>query len=412
MFFISQATYLGYSPDMADSINKHEQISVPPKATLLTRKSEKWRAFDSEILPMPFAVMDYDLSQSIKDSLISLVNASDAGYLGKFPELGESLAQFAKSRWNWEIEPTDIEICTDVGVGVIEVCRQILKSGDQIMVNTPVYFNFFNWIKELGCEVYDAPLIEKDLKYSLDFAEIEKGYSSGVKVHILCNPHNPVGAIFSKDDLAKLADLAKKYQVLIASDEIHAPLVFNENNFVPFLNSSEAAREVGIAFLSATKSWNIAGTKCAQIVAVHPKTKAIVNRLPIAVHSRASLFGAVASVAAYRDSIDWLDAVIEELDSSRHHLQSLLEKLDLTIGYKPPDAGYFGWLDLRTLNSELNKSTKVDIAEILLSQGKIAVAPGHLYGASGLGFIRINFATSREIVDDAVMRIATVLHSL
>jgi cystathionine beta-lyase len=395
---------------MADSFNQHEKISVPPKATLLTRKSEKWRAFDSEILPMPFAVMDYDLAQPIKDSLISLISASDAGYLGKFPELGESLAMFAKSRWDWEIEPGEIKICTDVGVGVIEVCRQVVGPGDQIMINTPVYFNFFNWIKELNCKVYDAPLIENDLKYSLDFEAIEKGYSTGVKVHILCNPHNPVGAIFSKADLAKLADLAKKYGVLIAADEIHAPLVFKENNFVPFLTSSEAAREVGIAFLSATKSWNIAGTKCAQIVAVHPKTKAIIDRLPTAVHSRASLFGAVASAAAYRDSIDWLDAVIEELDNSRRHLKSLLA--DLEIGYKPPDAGYFGWLDLRTLSTELAQNKSGDIAEILLAQGKIAVAPGHLYGPSGSGFIRINFATSREIIDDSVTRISKVLSSV
>ena len=397
---------------MTDSIDSPLRISVQPKATLLTRKSEKWRAFDSEILPMPFAVMDYDLAQPIKDSLISLISASDAGYLGKFPELGESLAHFAESRWNWEIEPSDIKICTDVGVGVIEVCRQVVNPGDQIMVNTPVYFNFFNWIKELRCEVYDAPLIENDRRYSLDFAAIEKGYSKGVKVHILCNPHNPVGTVFPQSDQVKLAELAKKYGVLIAADEIHAPLAYKESGFVPFLNTSSTAKEVGISFLSATKSWNIAGTKCAQIVALHPNTKAILNKLPLAVHSRASLFGAVASAAAYRDSVEWLDAVIEELDRSRNHLSELLSNSALGIGYTPPDAGYFGWLDMRSLNSEIAEKLNGDIAEVLLSKGKISVASGHLYGPSGQGFIRVNFATSREIVDDAVRRITTALQTL
>ena len=403
---------LGYSFGMKDLSGNSVRISVPTKAKLLTRKSEKWRAFEPDILPMPFAVMDYDLAQPIKDSLTSLITESDAGYLGKFPELGESLAQFAQSKWNWEIDPLDVKICTDVGVGVIEVCRQIVNPGDQIMVNTPVYFNFFNWIRELGCEAYDAPLIEKDLKYSLDFIEIEKGYASGVKVHILCNPHNPVGAIFSQEDLARLAILAKKYEVIIASDEIHAPLVYKENEFVPFLKSSSVAEEVGIAFLSATKSWNIAGLKCAQIVAVHPKTQAILKKLPTAVHSRASLFGAVASTSAYRDGVDWLDAVIEELDSSRHFLQGLLSKLNVAIGYIPPDAGYFGWLDMRNLTFDQQKLEQNEIAEILLKQGKISVAPGHLYGPSGAGFIRINFATSHEIIEDATQRIALALKTL
>ena len=159
---------------MTDAFNEVVKISVQPKLLLQNRKSEKWRAFDPEILPMPFAVMDYDLAQPIKDALTSLVNNSDAGYLGKFPELGEGLSGFAKSRWGWELSPNDVKICTDVGVGVIEVCRQVVRSGDLIMVNTPVYYNFFNWIKELKCQIYDAPLIEHDLKYSLNFLEIEK----------------------------------------------------------------------------------------------------------------------------------------------------------------------------------------------------------------------------------------------
>ena len=397
---------------MTDAFNEVVKISVQPKLLLQNRKSEKWRAFDPEILPMPFAVMDYDLAQPIKDALTSLVNNSDAGYLGKFPELGEGLSGFAKSRWGWELSPDDVKICTDVGVGVIEVCRQVVRSGDLIMVNTPVYYNFFNWIKELKCQIYDAPLIEHDLKYSLNFLEIEKGYASGVKVHILCNPHNPVGAVFSKDDLARLAELALKYNVLIASDEIHAPLVYRENTFTPFLNSSSIAKQVGIAFLSATKSWNIAGLKCAQMIAVDPKTRSILKQIPTAVHSRASLFGAVASTAAYQDSIGWLDSVITELDKSRFHLGEIINQLDFPISYCIPDAGYFGWLDMRSINLKLSEKNQSELSEILLSHGKIAVAPGKFYGPSGAGFIRINFATSSEIIEDAVSRIGVALSAV
>ena len=387
----------------------NKPVAVPPLSLLQSRKSEKWRAYPAEILPMPFAVMDFELSEPIKKSLIDLVNNSDAGYLGKIPELGKSLTDFAADRWNWKITPEDIKICPDVGVGVIEVCRQIVKPGDQIMINTPVYYNFFNWIKELNCKPYDVPLIENQLTYSLDFEKIAEGYASGVKVHILCNPHNPVGAVFSQSDLAKLADLANQYGVVIASDEIHAPLTYKEKSFTPFLNSSEVAKEVGISFLSATKSWSIAGLKCAQIVAVGERTKKIVAGIPTAVHSRASLFGAVASAAAYGESRDWLDSVIAQLDQSRTYLGGLLSDLEFDIGYREPGGGYFGWLDLRRVDKFKNLNSREDIADLLLTHGKIAVAPGHLYGPSGTGFIRINFSTSFEIIEESVKRIKSTL---
>jgi cysteine-S-conjugate beta-lyase len=404
-----------YQPQLhyATWVEKNSKpVAVPPLSSLQLRKSEKWRAYPAEILPMPFAVMDFELSEPIKKSLIDLVNNSDAGYLGKIPELGQSLTNFSANRWNWKIAPEDIKICPDVGVGVIEVCRQIVKPGDQIMINTPVYYNFFNWIKELNCKPYDAPLIENQLTYSLDFEKIAEGYASGVKVHILCNPHNPVGAVFSQLDLAKLADLADEFGVVIASDEIHAPLTYKEKSFTPFLNSSAVAKEVGISFLSATKSWSIAGLKCAQIVAVGEKTRQIVAGIPTAVHSRASLFGAVASAAAYGESIDWLDSVVEQLDQSRTYLGGLLSELQFDIGYREPDGGYFGWLDLRSVDKFKNLNSREDIAELLLTHGKIAVAPGHLYGPSGTGFIRINFATSFEIIEESVKKIKSTLEMI
>jgi cysteine-S-conjugate beta-lyase len=404
-----------YQPQLhyATWVEKNSKpVVVPPLSSLQLRKSEKWRAYPAEILPMPFAVMDFELSEPIKKSLIDLVNNSDAGYLGKIPELGQSLTNFSANRWNWKIAPEDIKICPDVGVGVIEVCRQIVKPDDQIMINTPVYYNFFNWIKELNCKPYDAPLIENQLTYSLDFEKIAEGYASGVKVHILCNPHNPVGAVFSQLDLAKLADLADEFGVVIASDEIHAPLTYKEKSFTPFLNSSAVAKEVGISFLSATKSWSIAGLKCAQIVAVGEKTRQIVAGIPTAVHSRASLFGAVASAAAYGESIDWLDSVVEQLDQSRTYLGGLLSELQFDIGYREPDGGYFGWLDLRSVDKFKNLNSREDIAELLLTHGKIAVAPGHLYGPSGTGFIRINFATSFEIIEESVKRIKSTLEMI
>jgi cystathionine beta-lyase len=379
------------------------KITVPALAKLQARMSEKWRAFNPEILPMPFAVMDYELAQPIKEILTTLISNSDAGYLGKIPELPVALSQFAQLRWQWKVEPSQVKIAPDVGVGVIEIARLLINPGEKILINTPVYYNFYNWIKELRCEVVDAPLKEENLHYSLDLIEIEKCYQAGVKLHILCNPHNPVGSLYSKSDLQQLAELAMRYHVIILSDEIHAPLVYSENTFTPFLSVSDTAKEVGFAFLSATKAFNIAGLKCAQIVAQSEKNLATLNSIPAAVHSRASLFGAVASAVAYKDCYDWLDAVIRELDSSRYYLKELIEQTDLPIGYRVPDCSYFGWLDLRGAH------LSGDIAQHFLDKGKIAIAPGNFYGPTGAGFIRINFATSRELIHDAMTRITKAL---
>ena len=379
------------------------KITVPALSKLQARMSEKWRAFDPEILPMPFAVMDYELAQPIKEILTLLINNSDTGYLGNMPELPNALYHFALSRWQWHIDPSQIKIAPDVGVGVIEIARLLVKSGEKILINTPVYYNFYNWIKELQCVVADAPLKEENLQYSLDLPEIEKAYQTGVRLHILCNPHNPVGSLYRKSDLQNLAELAKRYHVTILSDEIHAPLVYSENTFIPFLSVSDTAKEVGFSFLSATKAFNIAGLKCAQIVAQSEKNLAILNSLPTAVHSRASLFGAVASAVAYKECNDWLDGVIRELDLSRYYLKELVEQFKLPIGYRVPECSYFGWLDLRSAN------LSGDIAQHFINKGRIAIAPGNFYGPTGSGFIRINFATSRELILDAMTRIRKAL---
>ena len=358
---------------------------------------------------MPFAVMDFELAEPIKEAITGMIQDSDAGYLGEIPELGENFASFASNRWGWKVNPKEVQIAPDVGVAVIEVARLISKPGEKIIINTPVYYNFFNWISEIHCQALDIPLIAPSTlgeAYRLDLEAIEAGYRDGARVHILCHPHNPVGSIYPAEDLLQLADLAHKYGVTILSDEIHSPLIYEEGRYKPFLSISDSARDVGISFVSATKAFSFAGLKCAQIVAQGERSTSILDRLPHAIHSRASLYGAVASSVAYGQCEPWLDAVIDYLDGARNHLAKLVSEKLPRVGYCKPDAGYFGWLDLRGV---LNAEQIQDVANLMIEHGRIAVASGSLYGAGGRGFIRINFATSGEILEEAVDRIALAL---
>ena len=378
-------------------MTKHSAL---PLSQLQKRRSAKWREFPSDVLPLPVAEMDFEIAKPIRDVLEEMIKGSDTGYLGPIPELGINLAKFSKARWGWEIDPEQVFTATDVGVGMVEMARTVVNPGDLIMINSPVYHNMNNWIMELKCKSYDAPLIKTDLHYTIDLNAIERGYAAGVKAHFLCNPHNPVGTVFTREELAELAELAKKYGVTVFSDEIHAPLTYDAKNFVPFLAVSETAREVGICVTAASKSWNLAGLKCATVITAHPKQQERAKSMPEAVHFRASLFGAVASATAY-ECVDWLDSAIETFESNRKYLKNLLTQSLPAVGYRVPDFSYLAWLDLSGLNLGENP------AQVLLEKGKLALNPGITFGPESGNFVRLNFATSEEILHEAVSRMVS-----
>ena len=380
-----------------------EAVRALTLAELRKRKSVKWRHFPSDVLPLPVAEMDFPTAPKIKAALTDMVERSDTGYLGPFPELFDAFANFSAKRWGWQVDTKQMRIATDVGVGIVEIMRTLIKPGEKVMLNSPVYENIWRWVSEVHATTIDTPLSEDNLSYKLDLAAIEKEYQNGVKVHILCHPHNPVGVIFSKAQLSDLADLAKKYQVVILSDEIHAPLTYDAKSYTPFLNVSQNAKEVGITITSASKSFNLAGLKCALIITDSIKLQERINVMPPAVTWRASLFGAVASTAAYAESVDWLDGVLITLDQNRKLVEKLIATKAPAIKYRIPDFGYLAWLDLSAL------ALGEDPAAVILEKGKLAVNGGVLYGPKHKSFVRLNFGTSPEIITEAFDRLANCL---
>jgi cystathionine beta-lyase len=370
---------------------------------LRKRKSSKWRQYASDVLPLPVAEMDFPTAPAVKAGLQDMLNRSDTGYLGAFPELFEAFAKFSKSRWNWQPDTTQIRMATDVGVGIVEVMRTLIKAGDKVMLNSPVYENIWKWIAEVHAELVDVPLSEDGLNYKLDLEAIEREYAKGVKLHILCSPHNPVGIIYTRSELETVATLAKKYGVIVLSDEIHGPLTFNKKEFFPFLSVSDDAKEVGIIITSASKSFNFAGLKCALIITESIKLKEKINTMPPAVTWRASLFGAVASTSAYSDSEEWLDGVLITLDENRNLVKKLIDTKIPTIKYRIPDFGYLAWFDVSSLG------LGSDPAAQILERSKLALNAGVLYGPKHSNFVRFNFGTSEEIINQAFERLIKVL---
>jgi cystathionine beta-lyase len=371
---------------------------------LQTHRSEKWRGFAKDVLPLPVAEMDFPVAEPIRAILTELVANSDLGYLGPIPELGLGFKKFAQERWNWELDESQVRAATDVGVAVVEILRVMTQPGDSILINSPVYHNFYNWINETKLNKVDVPFQrtgdEAANPWDIDWAGIENAYASGIKVHLLCSPHNPLGRIYSKEELLKFVGLAQKHNVLIISNELHAPLTYKGNQYTPILSLGETARKVSIVVSAASKGWNIAGLKCAIIVTQDPVLFARLNEMPLAVHYRSSLLGAFATAVAFSDCGDWLDDVVSQLDENRYLIKNLLSAKLPSVRYHIPDNGYLAWLDLESLK------LGVDPSKVLLEKGRVAFNPGHTFGAQCSQYIRLNFATSPVIVTEAIERIA------
>ena len=380
-----------------------------PLAELQTHKSEKWRAFPSDVLPLPVAEMDFPVAEPIRRALKEMVDKSDLGYLGAIPEMGEAFAGFASKRFGWKPDPTQIRIAADVGVGIVETLRVITQYGDKILINSPVYPNFFTWANETHLEVVDVPLSRSDEEingspWHLDWPGIEAAYKSGIKVHLICNPHNPLGRVYSKTELEKLVELAVENDVIIISDEIHSPLTFSEQTFTPFLALGDQAREVGITVTAASKGWNIAGLKCAIIVTESASMHKRLEAIAPATHYRASLLGAFATVSAFKDGEPWLNELMVQLDSNRKLVASLVaEKLPKAKSHMP-HCSYLSWIDF----SEYGIGA--DPAAYLVEHAKVAFVPGVRFGDKFSSYVRLNFATSPEIITEAINRVARALH--
>jgi len=380
------------------------QVSAHNLEELQTHRSEKWRAFPHDVLPLPVAEMDFPVAEPIRAVLTEMVAHSDLGYLGPIPEVGVGFKKFAAERWNWNVDENQVRIATDVGVAVVEILRVFTQPGESILISSPVYHNFYTWVNETKLTLVDVPFErvgdEDTNPWVLNWKAIENAYASGIKVHLLCSPHNPLGFIYTKEDLLIIVTLAKKHNVLVISDEIHGPLTYPGENFVPILTLGDDAESVSICVTAASKGWNIAGLKCAIIVSQNKDMNSKLANLAPAMHYRASLLGGVATAVAFAESGIWLDTVIAQLDHNRHLIKKLLAEKLPTVRYHLPQNSYLAWLDLESLH------LGEDPSKTLLEKGRVAFNAGHAFGKQCSQYVRLNFATSPEIITEAIDRIA------
>jgi cysteine-S-conjugate beta-lyase len=371
---------------------------------LRRRKSFKWRAYPDDVLPAFVAEMDFDLAEPVKDAVMAAMADGDCGYADK-GELGDAFAAFATARLGWSPDPDLVYPIPDVMTGIAEVLMALTPPGAGVVINPPVYPPFFFRLAMMGRKLVAAPLRRSDgppgdgSRYDLDLDLLDQVLSADdVGAYLLCSPHNPVGRVWSRDELRTVADICARRDIVLIVDEIHAPLVLPGARQVPFLSLDHELTERVIIFTSASKGWNIPGLKCGIAVAGSVATATILQDRWDAL--LASHLGVLAAVAAFNSGRPWLDAMLAQIDENRVLLARLLGKHLPTVGYVPPEASFLAWLDCRRLG------LGDDPAAAFLERGRVALSPGPDFGQQGRGYARLNMGTSPDLLAEAVQRMA------
>lgn len=379
-------------------------LEALPLEALRERSSVKWRRYPTDVLPMFVAETDYPLAPAITAALSRAVELGDTGYTSTASGVREAYAAFAARRFGWNVSPDAIRSTGDVIMGVVEILRRSIAPGDRVVVTPPVYPPFYEAIPEAGGVVERVPLLRRDGVFALDLRGIEMALRAGARAVLLCNPHNPTGTVHSREALARLADIAEACGAVVVSDEIHAPLTQPGVTFTPFLDASDAAARVGYVVTSASKAFNLAGLKCALMIATDPERFGVVRNLPAEVEWRTGLFGALAGVAAFSPASDaWLDSMLAAVDRNRRLLGELLTEHVPGARYNQPDAGYLAWIDLSDVGWGDNPGVTI------LRDAKVALHYGPAFGIEGRGHVRVNIGCSPEVLTEAVQRIGALI---
>lgn len=372
-------------------------VEAEPLDRLRQRTSAKWQLFPPDVLPLFVAEMDYTLAEPIIRVLQERIAASDSGYVAAPIDVGIAFAGFASRRWGWTVDPAGIRTTTDVSVCIVESLRGVIAPGEGVVINSPVYAPFIDLVAEAGGTPVDVPLAD-DFSFNLD--ALDAAFAAGARAILISNPHNPLGHPHSAESLTALAELAAAHRVTVVSDEIHGPLVQTGHAFTPFLSVSDAAREWGITVTSASKAFNLAGFKCALMIAASERSLAVLDGMFDEVPFRTSILGYHATLAAFTDCDDWLDGAIEAINRSAALLTTLLAEHLPEVRYAQPTASYLAWLDFRELG------WGDDPAAHALEVARVALNSGKSFGPSGVGFARLNLACSPEVLTEAVRRLA------
>ncbi len=365
----------------------------------------KWDEPEEDgVIPMWVADMDFPAAPAIQEALQKRLNHGIFGYTMVPDSYYDAITSWFSRRHGWQIEKDWIHYTTGVVPAVSCTLKALTLPGENVLVQTPVYNCFFSSIKNSGCNITESPLKRQGDTYIIDFEDFERQCADEkTTVFLLCNPHNPGGRVWKKDELERMNDICMKHHVRVVSDEIHCELVMPGNTFTPFASVSDACRDNSIILNSPSKSFNIAGLQIANIICKNPTWRRRINRaININEVCDVNPFGPVALQAAYNESGEWLDELNQYLWENYQTLKQFFSKELPQVEVFRLEGTYLVWIDITATGLTSDEAT-----ERLLKEGKVMVSSGTLYGKqAGEGFLRLNIACPRSVMMEGLKRIA------
>lgn len=369
----------------------------------------KERGMPDNVLPLWVADMDFTVPKNVIDTL---VNASNHGIFG-YSEVKEEYINVLKAwflkNYKWDIHPSWLVKTPGVVYAICMAIRALTNEHDSVLIQRPVYYPFSESIISNERTLINNPLLYKDGKYTIDLEDFEnKIIENNVKLFILCNPHNPVGRVWTREELTAIGDICVKHKVYVVSDEIHADFIYPGKEHIVFSNLTEAYKDITITCTAPSKTFNLAGLQVSNII-IPNKTikKKFKDEIRKTGYSQLNTMGLLACMAAYKDGEEWLLHLKEYLLSNLSFVREYLVKNIPSITLVEPDGTYLVWLDCNKLNLE-----EEALEDLIVHKANLWLDKGTMFGPEGSGFQRINIACPRQILEKALQSLKQAVDSL
>jgi len=373
--------------------------------------SEKWRTYDDGVIPMWLADMDFispqPVIQALQERVAHGVFGYPAGITGKPEETMEMRSLIVErlgSRYGWQVQPEEIVFLPGVLTGFNLACHALTELGGAVLVQPPVYHPILHAPSNAGLERRVAPLVRaSNGSFEIDLDAVEAAIDEKTRLFILCNPHNPVGRVFRREELAALAEICLRKRVVICSDEIHCDLLFSGQQHTPIASLDPQVARSTITLMAPSKTFNLAGLKFSYAILPDPSLRTRYIKADKGMAGWINIMGWVAARAAYRDGQEWLDQLLVYLEGNRDFLFEYLQRELPGIQMVKPEGTYLAWLDCRELSIEGSPF------EFFLQRARVAFNDGAMFGKGGEGFVRLNFGCTRSLLVEALERVNNVL---
>ena len=362
--------------------------------------SLKWDVNNNE-LPMWVADMDFETAPEIREAIRKKVDFGIYGYTIISDEYYLSISNWWERRHNLKIEKEWILFCTGVVPAISSIVRKMTREGDNVLVQAPVYNIFYNSIVNNNRKVLSSDLCFDGKEYSIDYEDLERKLSDpATTLMIICNPHNPIGKVWSKETLKKIGELCIKYNVLVVSDEIHCDLTYGDS-YIPFASVSSEIAQNSITCIAPTKTFNLAGVQSSSIIIPNDKIRKMVSRgINTDEVAEPNAFAIEATIAAFTKGEPWLNELIEYLAENKRVVQKFIHNELPSLNLIHSDATYLLWIDCSSITKD-----SLEFCKFIRKETGLYVSSGHVYGSNGGHFIRMNIACQRERVEDGLSRL-------